>query len=127
MSRYIICLLIILIFSVIYLFYLNTTENFNQLNTTYYIGPSKINGDGVFINTDIRQGTVLFEAIDKNKKVTKLGSKVNHCNNPNSALVEINNSWYLILTKHCNKNNEITADYNYTPNFIKKPDPSWTC
>ena len=119
MNLLIIIFLILCIVLIIY-FVLDQKEHF-------YISNSKINGQGLFVDQDIPKESILFEAINENKKVTHLGSKVNHCNNSNTALVEINNRWFLISTKDLKKNNELTANYNHTPYFIKKPDPLWTC
>jgi len=113
-------LIIIIIFIIIFKNFKNNRENF-------YVGPSKINGVGVHTFEDIPHNTILFKAIDRNNKITQLGSKVNHCHKPNTKLVEIGDSWFLISTKNLKNLEELTADYNDTPDFVKKPNPNWTC
>ena len=118
---YVIFLLIILLLLVSLLY------NQNNNNNKFYIASSTINGLGVFTKYNILKNTILLEAIDKDKNVTKLGSKINHCNNPNTELIKINNKWFLTSIKNIDMDSEITADYNNTPDFIKKADSSWSC
>lgn len=101
-------------------------ENFKDENK-FYLRESRIHGLGVYCKENVPMGRILFKAIDHNKKITPLGTKINHCNNPNSKLIILDNNWYLISIKQIDKYTEITADYNDTPYFIKKPEPNWTC
>jgi SET domain-containing protein len=87
---------------------------------------SDIAGNGIFSNKFRYKGEVLFKAAGKNK-ISVIGSKVNHCWNPNSKLVNISNSWWLVADKNIEKGEEVTANYNNSPSFIKKPNKSWTC
>lgn len=118
-----IILFLVLIFIVIvmYLYKKRSHEHF------IYIGKSKIHGNGIFINKDVKKGDIIFKAIDHNKIITKDGSMVNHCNKPTTNLVKKENGWYLISNNDHNKGTEMTADYNYTPDFIIKPKKEWTC
>lgn len=127
MKAIIVCIIILLIVAVYFLNYGQNEYFNNNNNNLFYVNNSRINGVGVFCGMSIQKGNILFKAIEYNKKITPLGTKVNHCNNPNSQLVKMNNDWYLISIKNIDKNSEITADYNFTPDFIKKPDISWTC
>jgi len=97
---------------------------FNNL----YVNQSQIDGGGrgIYTNTDLKKGTFLFYTIiDKN--VTPPGAMINHCNKPNCYHFKKNNKWLLYSIKNIPKNKELLIDYNNSPEFIKKPDPSWTC
>jgi|LakMenEpi02Apr12_1017379.scaffolds.fasta_scaffold02271_2 hypothetical protein len=93
----------------------------------YSIKKSNINGLGVFSNIYIKKGEYLFEVVNTDKNISYLGSYINHCNKPNTKLVKHNNTWWLISLNDILPNTEVIADYNDTPYFIKKPDPSWKC
>ncbi len=113
------------LFFVIFIIYQSACHN--NFDGSWYVGQSKIHGKGVFSNNDIQKGVLLFEAIDDNKKISYLGSLINHCNVPNTKLVPIGNKYYLMSIANINKNDELIANYYDTPNFIKKPDSNWTC
>jgi SET domain-containing protein len=121
-------ILAILIISLFILLYLNQTHD-EFFSDNFYVSPSKIQGNGVFLNIEIDSGHTLFTVIDRNQQVIGLGKLINHCNRPNSKVIydEKTGTWFLISIIKINKNDEITADYNHTPSFIKKPDPLWTC
>lgn len=106
--------------------YNKNKKNIN-INNEYSIEKSNINGLGVFSNIYIKKGEYLFEVVNTDKKISYLGSYVNHCNKPNTKLVEHNNTWWLISLDDILPNTEVIADYNDTPYFIKKPDPNWKC
>lgn len=100
---------------------------YEKFQINCYTAPSSIHGIGVYAKEDILKNDILFEAIDENNKITYYGSLVNHCNNPTSKLIQINNKWFLVALKNLKKGDEIIADYRDTPDFIKKPDPNWKC
>lgn len=114
-----ITIIIIFIIFVIYILY-HKKEHF-------IIKPSKIQGVGLYSDKNYNPNTLLFTAIDKNKIVTYLGSKINHCNNPNTYLIKENNIWNVYSKIHINQGTELTINYNNTPHFIKKPNPEWKC
>jgi hypothetical protein len=93
----------------------------------FYITKSKIHGVGLYASKDYSINDKLILAIENNHQITKLCSKVNHCNHPNSVLKQENDGWYLYSIKPIHKGEEITANYNYTPSFIKKPNEEWKC
>lgn len=93
----------------------------------FQVEKSKIQGVGLFTGKNYKPNEELLLAITNNHTVTNLCKKVNHCNHPNSTLKRKYDGWYLYSIKHINKGEEITADYNNTPSFIKKPDISWKC
>ena len=98
----------------------------NYINNQLYINKSNIQGVGVFTSNDIKSGSHIYNVIDNNRNINFIGSKVNHSYNPNSILKKNDDdSFSIFATKFINKNNEIVADYTNTPDFIKKPDPSW--
>ena len=86
----------------------------------------------------------LFVAINSNKLVTKVGSKINHCpgkfKNPAEAEYSILPNtylsstpetdmgvWWVIAARDIAAGEELTIDYTNTPDFIKKPDSKWRC
>jgi hypothetical protein len=93
----------------------------------WFVDSSKIHGVGVFINKDIPPNTFIDIAIDTYGNVTPFGSKINHSWTPSTRLVynNITRMYDIYSIKDMNKNSEITADYTYTPSFIRKPNPSW--
>lgn len=93
----------------------------------YELKDSKIHGTGVFSTGNHKKGEILFTAITRDTEITKQARYVNHCNNPTTILEKRDGEWILIALRDIKSGDEITADYNNTPDFIKKPDPSWTC
>ena len=96
-------------------------------NVDYYVGPSNISGMGVFSKINVDYNQFLFPIITNGKKITTLGSKVNHCWNPNTKLIKTNQGWWLQALKNLTPNSEITTDYRDTPSFINKPNSNWNC
>ena len=96
----------------------------------FYVDLSTIqNADrGLFSRGFVKSGTFLFTGIE-DYKVTAYASMVNHCSKkPNSKLVRSNDSVYNIYAiGDIQPNQELLIDYNYTPDFIDKPSPEWTC
>jgi hypothetical protein len=98
----------------------NDTENF-------IIKKSPIAGSGVFSNKFRLKDQALFKAYSKNKRVTVICKKLNHCWNPNSKLINTLGGWWLVATKDIAVGEEVTANYNHTPWFINKAKTWWTC
>ena len=46
---------------------------------------------------------------------------------PNGNLSKSDDGWYLYSAYVINKDEELTVDYNYTPNFIDKSHVDWKC
>lgn len=91
---------------------------------------SKIHGKGVFAVTDVKSGTDLGIAIKRINsmvplRTTGLGAKVNHSTKPNVKLVKKTDGYHLVTTRAVKKDEEMAADYNAAPPFIKKPDKNW--
>jgi hypothetical protein len=114
----------------------------------FTIGESHIQGIGIFTKRPRAKGERLFVAVDTNEKVTPVGSKINHCPSmktisssgrvatgdtilPNTYLSttadKTTGEWWIIAARDLGVGEELTADYNYTPDFISKPDPDWKC
>jgi len=94
----------------------------------YKIKRSKIHGVDIFTQNPIKKGQmigVIVEYIHFVPTITKFGSYINHSYDPNSALYynKKNNTWILIAIKNINKDEEITANYNHSPDFIDKAEP----
>ena len=114
----------------------------------FTISESHIQGIGIFTKRPRAKDERLFVAIDMNKNVTPIGSKINHCPSmktisasgrvaaantilPNTYLSstadKTTGKWWIIAARDLNVGEELTADYTYTPDFIEKPDPEWKC
>jgi len=120
MYKYIV--IAILVISLIYFGFSNIgiTEHF-------YVAKSNIAGEGLFASEDIESNKKLFKALDLNQTILNEVKKVNHCNKPNTYLVKENDGWYVYSKKKLAKNEELSIDYWDTPDFIRKPEPHWTC
>jgi hypothetical protein len=93
---------------------------------------SEVQGVGVFAGQDYDPGEPLFLAIDASKTIEPtLGRKINHCPSTsvkyNSKLEKIGREWFMMSQRFIHKDEEITTDYNDTPDFILKPNPGWRC
>lgn len=112
------------------------------MNPDFVIGKSHIQGLGLFTKRPRVKGERLFVAIYSNKMVTPIGSKINHCPGerkdlldtdvrPNTYISETpdktTGEWWIIALRDIAAGEELTIDYNRTPDFIKKPDPLWKC
>lgn len=110
----------------------------------FTIDKSKIQGLGLFSKRIRVKGERLFETIDANNIVTTIGRKINHCPGkdadgiiptdsilPNTVLStepdKTTGAWWAIAARNINVGEELTMDYKNTPDFIKKPDPTWHC
>ena len=110
----------------------------------FTIGNSNIDGLGLFTKRKRLKDEKLFVAINSNKMVTKVGSKINHCPGkfknpaeatysmlPNTYLSSTPETdmgvWWVIAARDINAGEELTIDYTNTPDFINKPDPKWRC
>lgn len=92
----------------------------------FVVQRSPIDGLGVFARKTFEENEPLFRAIELDGAVTALGSKVNHCNYPNSFLTLVqHDGWWLLAKKKIYKGQEVTTDYRDTPPFIRGPDESW--
>ena len=98
-----------------------------DFTSAYVIKPSTIHGVGIYTQKNILKDDVLFKAISVDESVTPLGSYVNHCNRPNTKLVEKDKAWFLVALTDIKKNTELKCNYNLTPDFIMKPGDNWTC
>ena len=93
----------------------------------FYNAPSSIQGTGLFADKDYQKDSLLFKAIENDQTITETARKINHCNRPNTYLKREPAGWYIYAKTALSKDTELSIDYNDTPDFIKKPDPAWTC
>lgn len=93
----------------------------------FYNAPSSIQGTGLFADKAYKKHDVLFKAIENDQTITETARKINHCNHPNTYLKREPAGWYIYANTDLTKDTELSVDYNDTPEFIKKPDPAWTC
>lgn len=98
---------------------------YNKTNKFLYLSESKIHGNGIFTAKNIKKDNFILNAIDEQNRVTNIGTKINHSYNPNAILTYKINKYNLYAIRDINKNEEITANYNDTPDFINKPNPEW--
>ena len=100
----------------------------------YKIGRSKIHGKGVICSRPIRHGetiALVFERVNNTGRseddwnMKPMGKYVNHSWKPNARLIRKGHNYYLQATQNINVNDEITANYNDSPDFISKADPMW--
>lgn len=87
-----------------------------------YISKSKVDGIGIFTDSDIKKNEIFCCAI-KDNNITYYGSKVNHCiTNKNVDLQKKNNDYYFVAINDIKKNDEILMDYtdSKVPGFIDK-------
>jgi hypothetical protein len=112
------------------------------MSPDFTIAESRIQGLGLFTKRRRMKGERLFVAIYSNNEVTPIGGKINHCPGgksvpgsneirPNTYLSEtpdkIRGEWWIIAERDIEAGEELTVDYNRTPDFINKPDPAWRC
>ena len=97
---------------------------------SFYVSKSRIHGNRLFTNNWIKPYQKLFKVTDNkdnNLIISRLGKLVNHCNKPNTKLVQLEDGWYLYSISFILPENELVANYSDTPSFISKPNPQWTC
>ncbi len=111
------------------------------MSPDFTIGKSRIQGVGLFTKRARVKGERLFVAIGADETVTPIGSKINHCPGkdvdpvrsvlPNTYLSDApdktTGEWWIIALRNINVGEELTVDYNGTPDFIRKPEPGWKC
>ena len=111
------------------------------MSPDFTLAPSNIQGIGLFTKRARVKGERLFVAIHADENVTPVGSKINHCPGkdvdpgrsilPNTILSETpdkdTGEWWIIALRNISAGEELTMDYNGTPDFINKPDPGWRC
>ena len=90
----------------------------------YFIGPSKIHGQGVhakkWLDPELRVGA----ATSPYPEVTPMGKKLNHSSNPNCRLKQNGDGHDLVTTKGIDQGDELTVDYSQYDEFTD-PDPNW--
>ena len=107
----------------------------------YKIHSSNINGKGAFANKDIKKNEIIDLAVhfngtknNQNKFIrTEFGKYINHCDNGNTRVIEVNkydglnqtSNLYVQAIKDINQNEEITCNYNNTPFYINNAKQSY--
>ena len=95
--------------------------SYKPLPTYLKIKPSKINGQGLFTEKDIKKSKVLGITHVKNKSKafengvirTPLGGFINHSDEPNCKLYETDMGFYLSTTKDIKQGDELTVTYEW--------------
>lgn len=114
-------LVILLVFAMSY----QKLESYS--NSDYVVAKSKIAGQGVFLRVNKPANTRLFPVITRRKVITTLGSKINHCTRPNTALRHDKDGWYVESLRALVAGEELTVDYRTAPSFVQQPKPNWVC
>ena len=100
----------------------------DQFKNNFKIHKSNIHGYGVFANKRLYQDLPIAIAIYYFLGVPHItvdfGKWINHSYKPNSKLYfdSYTGRYYLVAIRDIDHNEEITADYNDTPWFIKKAE-----
>ena len=91
------------------------------------IKKSNIEGVGVFTVYKTAKNWSLATVIESNGEITYIGSKINHSWNPSTRIIHdlTTNKYHIVSSKELSPNEELTADYTYTPDFIMKPNGDW--
>lgn len=95
------------------------------MDCPFYTRYSQIHGRGLFSNQYFPAGTILFKACDKNCRVFGFAKWINHSWKPNVMLHEEPDGWYLMAIMPIYQGREILANYDWTPDCMKKADPNW--
>ena len=101
-------------------------NNKTSISQNYYVGPSKIQGKGVFAAKNFSKGGYIgkLHKIIPNKDYdyTELGRLYNHSDNPNALNVLDNNmTRHLISLREIKHGEELTADYRLQPD-LEQPE-----
>ena len=88
----------------------------------YKIKKSKIHGNGVIANKNIKKNTNIGVVITYTYfipfRTNDLGYYLNHSFKNNCKLYLIDNKYSIVATKNIKKNDELTINYDDTPWFI---------
>lgn len=100
----------------------------SQDTESYYIGASKIHGNGALATKRINVGDKIGVGVDyslNTLSVTTLGQWVNHDSNPSASLEydSTKKHWNIIAKKAIEAHDEITVNYDETPWFIEGSQP----
>jgi len=94
------------------------------------ISRSKIHGNGVIANKDLKPGDLIDLAfikiyntgdIAKDWRITQFGKHLNHSDNPNA---ETNDTYQTVALKRINVGEEIAINYRVR-NELEQPDKGW--
>ena len=94
----------------------------------FYLSPSKIHGDGVYANKDLRKNEDIDIGIDFYLGgllpfvTDHFGSWINHSYSPNCYLKYKSGKWYVVASKLIPKDQEVLLDYRKTPWYIAGPE-----
>ena len=97
---------------------------------SWYPGPSRIHGRGAFASQPIgidRSAGLLINGYKAGGLVdtrTSLGKLINHQSNPNGRMEKIPSTdmYYLRALRDIDTGEELTMDYNDTPEFVATPE-----
>jgi hypothetical protein len=147
-------LIILVIIIVIFMSIFNQTNENKYIVGPFDVKQSRVHGEGVFSQKDYVPDQLLFMGIDTNPNrhveyngkgeigklekihyfIPELATKINHCSSKVNVYLKKHEGgwfsydrWYFYSKNNINVGDELYADYNNTPYFISKPDPTWSC
>ena len=97
----------------------------------FKISDSKIHGQGLFANCDIKKEAIIMEAVNimrlpilnrPDLEITDNFMFVNHSEKPNTAFIRLGTNYYLLSNKDIEKGEELTVNYEMLPWFIDHRD-----
>lgn len=91
------------------------------------IGPSRIQGLGIFMRAALRQGNVIGLAhwmANGRWQTTPLGRFHNHSTRPNALSINVGGRRYLFAARDLFPGDEITVDYRLQPD-LEQPQGGW--
>lgn len=93
-----------------------------------FLKNSDIEGLGLFSNRYLSEYEVIIKRCINvsTHEISYFGKYVNHSYTPNAILLYNNGFYDLVALKEIAPFEEITANYQYTPDFISKPNSNWT-
>jgi SET domain-containing protein len=95
--------------------------------TKYYIGPSTIQGQGIFARRPLLAGSFIVIAIQDKTITPEFGAYINHSIFPSAHLHNKSKmgQWALLASRDLDEDEEVTADYNKSPPFIQRARSSF--
>jgi len=92
-----------------------------------YIDRSRIHGNGLFTDVDMRPGEHVCIAVYRHGGISYTGSWINHSKVDNCELVydSLFGTWNIWTLRHVPRGSELTVNYNNLPEFLEHPKEGW--
>jgi hypothetical protein len=92
---------------------------------SYYIGPSTIQGQGIFARKPLPAGSFIGVAIRGKSITPDFGAYINHSFYPSAHLRSRTGEWVLLASRDLDEDEEVMADYDKSPPFIQRARSSF--